>query len=55
MMNDIRVKMSNGTDTIKIVKSISGTYVTDNGTVTRFESGLIKLVRAYRAAGYEVI
>lgn len=55
MTNDIKVKMSNGENTIKIVKSISGTYVTDNGEVTRFETGLIKLVRAYRAIGYEII
>lgn len=56
MTKDIKVYMSDGENTVKIVKSISGLYVTDRGTVTHFETiGIIKAVRLYRAMGYEVI
>lgn len=56
MTKDIKVYMSDGENTVKIVKSISGLYVTDRGTVTHFETiGIIKAVRLYRAMGYEII
>ena len=56
MTKDIKVYMSDGENTVKIVKSISGLYITDRGTVTHFETiGIIKAVRLYRAMGYEII
>ena len=55
MTKDIKVWMSNGENTVKIVKGQCGTYVTDRGVVTLFNLGIIKTVRLYRAMGYEEI